>query len=280
MANQKATRKGPDGSPNGVRKQAGHTGGAPHHEDLRLAARCCAGDESALSELVARLEPRLAGLLVRRGVGATAAQDLVEDLLGDCVAVAPGGSLLAKYSGRSSLDTWLATVLTHRWLDQVRRNRKVQALDLEPRNGSQPMMFDRLAEPALTTLLYEALRQAFDRCNPETFVMLQLVHVHGISQRNLARQWGVSEFKISRRLSQAMRQIQADAMAQLREKDTLLRFEWDDIVDICSAMDLLGPWEIKTGALPKPLQEPGRQSSYIKNVAQKENVAKAMQTGV
>jgi DNA-directed RNA polymerase specialized sigma24 family protein len=134
--------------------------------------------------------------------------------------------------------SWLATVLVHRWLDWVRRESRLQ-----------PLLADRFRDRHLACsepqnysdtedLLRQALQFAFDRCDAEALVMLQLVHLHGISQRQLAAAWRVSEFKISRLLSKAARGIRDDTLAQLRRCDPLLALGWNDVVDLCSRIDI------------------------------------------
>ncbi len=217
--------------------------GADGHycKDLKLAARCHAGDEGAVRELVTRSEGKLLAILVRRGAGESLAEDLLADMWADCFGATAGrAGLLLRYSGKSSLDTWLATVLTHRWLDHIRRGRKLTALDGARAVSVQAPPEPRPPESALVTLLRESLGNAFERCDAETFVMLQLVHIHGVSQREVAASWGISEFKICRQLSKAMRQIREDTLALLRARDPLLRLKWDDLVDICSVTDILG----------------------------------------
>lgn len=222
--------------------------------DLDLSVRCREGDETAFRCLTARLGNKLRAILVRRGANPTTADDLIEDLWGDCFAVEPGKtSLFVKYHGKSSLDTWLVTVLTHRWVDQLRKNRKLEALDGAGRRDWPAVPESPLVDPGLAGLVRDAVRYAFGRCDPVTFVMLQLVHVHGVSQRVIARRVGVSEFKMSRALSQAMRRICQDTVATLREREPLLHLEWEDLLDICLATDVLGSVESaktrKTGLL-------------------------------
>lgn len=188
--------------------------------------------------LVNGLDQKLRSVLARRGANETQAKDLIADLWSDCFTPSGNSRLLLKYSGKSSLDTWLATVLTHRWLDRVRRERRIQQLEFDSQNVEQSGLGNRTSDPDLETLLYNALQYGFSRCDPESLVMLQLVHVHGISQRQVAFVWGISEFKISRRLSKTVQSIRKLTVTWLREQDPLLDFGWDDVVELCSAGDL------------------------------------------
>lgn len=210
-------------------------------DDLALAARCQCGDETAVKQVIAELDGRLKALLVRRGASETVAGDLVEDLWGDCFSVGNGSTaLLSKYSGRSRLSTWLTTVLTRRWLDRWRVERRFESG--ERRNGVEKLTEAQSSlENELTVLLRETLCFAFDKCDPETFVMLQIVYVHGVSQRDVGRAWGISEFAICRKLSKAMAQIRSEAAQYLRTKDPALHLGWDEIIGFCASSDVLFP---------------------------------------
>jgi RNA polymerase sigma factor (sigma-70 family) len=235
---------------------------ALYSADLKLAMRCANGEEEAIKTLVDKLRQKLKNILVRRGANETLAEDLIADLWSDCLKAAPHGpKLLLKYSGKSSLDTWLATVLTHRWLDRVRRERRVQPLESDAPGEWPSLPGTPVAEPDLGMLLRDALHYAFDRCESEALVMLQLVHVHGISQRQVAVIWRVSEFKISRRLSKAVRLIRDSTMTRLREHDPLVDFGWEDVADLCSAADLFVSVAASRRKAPKILQESACQTS-------------------
>jgi RNA polymerase sigma factor (sigma-70 family) len=208
--------------------------------DLKLADRCAGGDEEAVKTLVSRLEKKLRGILVRRGANDTLTEDLLADLWSDCFAPRGRSGLLLKYSGKCSLDTWLATVLIHRWLDGVRRDSRIQPLPSDRSRDGHLVYSEPQRDPDTEELLREALQFAFDHCDPEALVMLQLVYLHGISQRQLAVVWRVSESKISRVLSRATRRIRDNTLTQIHRRDPLLAFGWDDVVDLCSRVDFSG----------------------------------------
>src|SRR5436190_12210129 len=98
-------------------------------------ARCQHGDPEALGELRNRFQTPILQTLLARGATRTEAEDLLADLWADCV---PGAddkpSLLEKFNGKSTLQGWLTTVATNRWIDFKRRGAK--QVDLTSSSGS------------------------------------------------------------------------------------------------------------------------------------------------
>lgn len=199
------------------------------------------GEEAALAGLRERHNHSLVSILRARGASATEAEELLADLWGDCVSRDDERpSLLEKYSGKCSLHAWLATVATRRWIDLKRRQARRGELQIKDRDGEEIDPFERLpaapsmsADDSLVTLLRDSLQAAFASCPKSDILMLRLVYVHGLSQRELMRMWGWSESKVSRRLSQALGQLEIKTMEHLRQRDAWLELTWQDFVDLC-----------------------------------------------
>ena len=97
--------------------------------DAEGLARCQRGDPAALADLRDKLQAPLFGILLARGASRTEAEDLLADLWADCVAGSEDKpSLLEKFNGRSTIQGWLATIATNRWIDFKRRG--VKQVDL------------------------------------------------------------------------------------------------------------------------------------------------------
>src|SRR3954470_17265624 len=137
--------------------------------DHALTRRCLAGDLSALTELREQQNATLANILAARGANADEIKELLADLWGDCVpANDDRATLLERFSGKCSLQAWLATVATRRWIDlkrkQTRRGETSQPHDAE----GHDQILERLQatnesamEDALVELLRESLHAAF-----------------------------------------------------------------------------------------------------------------------
>jgi RNA polymerase sigma factor (sigma-70 family) len=203
--------------------------------------KCRLGDPDALAELRTKCHASLVNILLARGASQTEAEDLVTDLWSDCV---PGNadrpSLLEKFSGKCTLQGWLATVATNRWIDL--RRRLVRHVELNAGvPGSNPVdALGRLpAAPAWTKeetlvgLLRDSLQAAFALCPPDAMVLLRLVYLHELSQREVMRMLEWSESKVSRFLSRAMEQIETHTLAEIKRRDPWLELSWQDFVDLC-----------------------------------------------
>jgi len=226
--------------------------------DLDLAGRCLVHDEAALRELRDTHYQPMLSVLVNRGATTTQAVDLMADLWGDLIASHDGkDALLIRYRGNSPLGAWLVTVATNRFIDATRRRDfprgskpsreeadfdEVQNLTAPERHG----MGDDLLH-----LLLGAVKSAFQSCPPEALVMLKLVYVHEISQRQLAQAWGWHEAKVSRFLAQAMEDIRDHVLAQVRTRDRLLDVSWDDFLHLCrNAPEIVNPVENNSAKKP------------------------------
>jgi RNA polymerase sigma factor (sigma-70 family) len=210
-------------------------------EDRLKLEECLEGSEHALPFLREKYHSFLVSMLSAKGASAAEAEDLVADLWGDCVPGAAGRtSLLAKYSGRCAVKSWLTTVAINRLIDLKRRQRlrfgTLQYTNEQPGIDllADTSGFDPTAEEgALILLLRDSLQAAFAHCPGTVLLMLRLVYVHDLTQREVGRMWGWHESKISRALSQAMEEIKVNTLRRLRKMDTWLELTWEDFLELC-----------------------------------------------
>lgn len=211
-------------------------------EDRMLVEKCLQHDVEALERLRGRFHATLQRILRARGASETESDDTLADLWGECVGNnedQPG--LLEKYSGKCPLQAWLAMVATNRWYDAKRREtRCLRIADLESdvsiRAAAERESTEQAArwpEPAIVELLRACLRASFAACNPHEMVLLRLVFIHGLSQREVARMLGWNESKLSRSLCKAMQQIEVQSLAEVKKRDPWLDLSWQDFLDLC-----------------------------------------------
>jgi RNA polymerase sigma factor (sigma-70 family) len=212
-------------------------------EDALLVRQCLEGESEALTTLRRWYNGDLVNILLSRGATPTESDDLLADLWDDCVV---GGdehpSLLEKFSGRCALRNWLATVATRRWIDlRRRRGRHVEPSQVSG-NGTVPDILDTVPaldaksrDEALGNLLLESLRTAFRSCPPQSLLLLRLVYLHGLTQREVCRMLGWTEARVSRTLSGAMQEIERTTLRYLASRDPLLKLTWADFVELCEA---------------------------------------------
>ena len=87
-------------------------------------------------------------------------------------------------------------------------------------------------------LLRNGLQSAFARRLPEEIVLLRLRYMHGVTQRELVRMLGWHESKVSRALSRAMQEIEADTLRELKRRDSWLELSWQDLLDLCETQQM------------------------------------------
>ena len=207
---------------------------------------CLQGDMRALAELRQEYQPRLERILRARGASPTEAEDVLADLWADCV---PGGderpSLLEKFKGKCTLAGWLGTVATNRWIDLKRRQERRGEVRPISHPGHEADPLEGIAassipttEDSLMELLRDSLQHAFARCPARAMVLLRLVHLHGLTQRQVGGMMRWTEWKVSRFLSQAMAQIEKDTLRAVRQHDPWLELTWQDFVDLCQTYKL------------------------------------------
>lgn len=201
-------------------------------------------------DLVARLQKEhhsfLRAVLINRGATQDEADDLLGDLWGDCVGQSEDRpSLLEKYSGKCPIRSWLKTVATNRLIDLKRRQEHRGELPRLDSDDADASPFERLpatpsadSESALVKLLKDSLQAAFAKCAPEAMLMLRLVYLNAVSQREVCRMWGWPEYKVSRFMSDAMERIEAHTLNELKTRDPWLELSWQDFIELCESHDI------------------------------------------
>lgn len=180
----------------------------------------------------------LVNILRARGASLDETEELLADFWGDCVpSNGERPSLLDKFSGKCPVQGWLATVATRRWIDlkrkQSRRGNHARPEGDHAGLENLPATVSPDREDILVDLLRDSLQVAFAACPAVDLLMLRLIYLHGLSQREIMRMWNWSESKVSRKLSQAMQHIEQDTLLNLKQKDPWLDLTWQDFVDLC-----------------------------------------------
>jgi RNA polymerase sigma factor (sigma-70 family) len=219
-----------------------------YESDIAFVRRVLQGDDTAAFDLRQNHHTKMVAFLCAKGAGKSEADDLIADIWSDCFS---GGrreqsSLLTKYGGRCALESWLITVATNRFIDLRRRERLRQHLLGHNSNRSANNLDDLPAaspfesETALTELLLHCIRKAFSECPPETLLMLKLVHIYDVTQREIAQMWQCHESTVCRTLNLARRDIKTRVLAEAKNTDPWLRVRWDDFVQLCTGLTVSG----------------------------------------
>jgi len=201
---------------------------AAHAADLELARQCAAGDERAWDRFVREYRPilyRAADALDPSG----GARDLADSLYADLYGLGKG-SLFRYFQGRSSLATWLRAVLSQRYVDRIRAERRLQPLPDEGREGhsaehgdparARPPLVARDAPPdperaGDLQLMQRALARTVADLPPKDRLRLACYYVQGLTLAETGRVLGEHEATASRHLARTRRAIRKDVERRL-----------------------------------------------------------------
>jgi RNA polymerase sigma factor (sigma-70 family) len=214
----------------------------PTLADVDLVQQCIEGSEEAIAELKRSLTPFLSKVLGSYGASKDEIDEILAQLWGDCL-VGPR-PLFHVFNGRSALKSWLTAICVNRWISLKRREaqhtRAIHSLTIE---AERPTASGRAAtshpDSSIIDILGPALRQAFAACDVEELVLLQLVHMHGVTQREIASLWKWHESRVSRHIKHAEEKIAELTLREVKETDPYLELGWQDFVELCRCVEVL-----------------------------------------
>jgi RNA polymerase sigma factor (sigma-70 family) len=190
--------------------------------DLELARQCAAGDEQAWERFVLEYRPilyRAADALDPSG----GARDLADALYADLYSK----SLFRYFQGRSSLATWLRAVLSQRYVDRIRANRRLEPLPDEERT-IEPADVRQYESPRNATpdpdrdrhqrLLQDALSHAVTSLNPKDRLRLGCYYAQGLTLAETGRILREHEATVSRHLARTRQAIRGEVERRLRDE--------------------------------------------------------------
>lgn len=182
-----------------------------HLEDLALACACANGSEAAWEHLVREYRPvlyRSADVLDRTG----GARELADAIYGELYA----RSLFGYFHGRSSLATWLRSVLAQRYVDRVRAQRRFDPLPDE--EATLPAIAPA-ADPGKSRcqgLVEAALVVALARLPAREQLRLGCYYVQQLTLAETGRLMREHEATVSRQLARSRRAIRDGIEGSLR----------------------------------------------------------------
>jgi RNA polymerase sigma-70 factor, ECF subfamily len=186
-------------------------------DDLYLATACISGEEAAWREL-STAHFGFMREFARRFVPAQAARDVADEVFAELWS----RERLRQYGGRSTLRTWLGTVVAHAALNSRQAMGHFVSLDTEPardaRERSAPQArFEAESEQA-AALLKEMVSDAVNRLGADDRLLLQLYYEQEMTLDELGVLLRASAPAISRRLKRAREALRAFIEAQARRR--------------------------------------------------------------
>ncbi len=168
-----------------------------------LVRQCIDGDHAAMGLLYERCSSRVYSLMVRI-VGQQDADDAMQLVFMQIFRK------LDRFSGGSSLETWIYRVATNEALQFLRRRKRdnVETLSLEPES--------KVSQSGLRLEDAEMLEAGLAKLEPELRAVLTLKEVQELSYYEIAEIMDIPEGTVGSRLNRARREL----------KDELERLGW------------------------------------------------------
>jgi RNA polymerase sigma-70 factor (ECF subfamily) len=182
-----------------------------HLADLALACACAAGHDAAWDHFVAEYRPalyRAADAIDRTG----SARELADAIYGELFSK----SLFRYFHGRSSLATWLRSLLSQRYVDRFRETRRLEAFpDDEIAAAPSAASPDRSRFVAAMQAVLAAAIAALD---PRDRLRLRCYYAEDMTLAQIGRVTREHEATVSRQLARTRRDLRDDAVGRLKRE--------------------------------------------------------------
>jgi len=213
--------------------------------DIDLVQQCLNGEEAAIEFLRATYTPYLRNVLQGyRALDADIEETLAQFWVDCLLEHGKHPPLFLRYNGKSTLRSWLAAIVTNRWLSLMRRRSVHGKVVNQLADSLEYPAFDEggfgdLVDLELMKIIEAAIRKAFAACTSEEIVMLHLVHLHELTQREVAAMWGCHESYVSRHLKNAEGKISEITLGSIHRYDPLINLNWTDFLRLCESTNFL-----------------------------------------
>jgi len=192
-----------------------------HLPDLALACACALGHDAAWDHFVTEFRPslyRAADAIDPAGGAREAADALYAELYGLKNKDGARQSLFHYFHGRSSLSTWLRSLVTQRFVDQVRARRRHDPI---PDDTSTAAIAARPAaidpdRSRFAAAMRQALGLAIAALAPRDRLRLGCYYSQEMTLAQIGRLIGEHEASVSRHLTRIRRAIREDVERRLR----------------------------------------------------------------
>jgi RNA polymerase sigma factor (sigma-70 family) len=231
-----------------------------HLADLALACACAAGVDAAWDHFVTEFRPALyrgADAIDSSGGAREIADALYGELFGVRAATTTRKSPFDYFHGRSSLSTWLRSLLSQRYIDRHRQARRLTPL---PEDSSSSAIHARPqnADPdrgRYVAAMRAALGASIAALAPRDRLRLACYYAEEMTLAQIAGLTREHESTVSRQLARTRRDLRQDVERRLRDDHGFAVPEIGDcfasIVDDSGNLDL-GEWLETSGPFAGP----------------------------
>lgn len=201
-----------------------------HIDDLALATACLEGCEPAWDHFVHSYRGYLraaAGSITKGSRSGMDAEELADSLFAELFGLVDGkrgeASLFRYFHGRSSLKTWLRTILAQRHIDGIRRSRRLESLEREDGEEGKLLPTQIVSSPPSDPHRNRYVRRfvlALSHClaglAPDDRERLELYYAREKTLAEIGRLFGEHESSASRHLERVRRELRAKVEDCLR----------------------------------------------------------------
>jgi len=225
-----------------------------HLPDLALACACAMGDEEAWDHFVREFRPgmfRAADAIDAGGGAREIAQALYAELFGLNEKDGVRQSVFRYFHGRSSLATWLRSLIAQRFVD---RHREIRRLEPLPDEGSSAPLRARASDldpdrARFVAAMRAVLAAAIAALAPRDRLRLACYYAQEMTLAEIGTITREHEATVSRALAKTRRAVREDVERRLRDDRGFSKAEIDEcfqsIADDAGNLDL-GEW-LETG---------------------------------
>lgn len=197
-----------------------------HLSDLALACACAEGHSDAWDHFVAEFRPalyRAADAIDRTG----SARELADAIYGELFSK----SLFRYFHGRSSLATWLRSLLSQRYVDRFRATRRLEALPDEEIAAAPPGASPD--QSRFVAAMQAVLTAAIGALDPRDRLRLRCYYAEDMTLAQIGRVTREHEATVSRQLARTRRDLRDELKARLKRDH---RFSDAEIADCISSV--------------------------------------------
>lgn len=234
-----------------------------HLEDLALACACADGHDGAWEHFILHHRPvlyRAADALSPGGGAREIADALYAELFGIDERDGERRSLLRYFHGRSSLATWLRAVLSQRYVDRIRTERRLEPLPDVESHRQAAVIVASSPDPDRSTylvLLQRALGAALASLESRDRLRLALYYAQQLTLAQVGRVLKEHEATVSRHLARSRREIRRRVEQQLRDgglAEAEIARCFESVVEDAGPLDVAALFE-RTAEACKPGEE-------------------------
>ena len=201
-----------------------------HLADLALACACMEGHSEAWDHFMREFRPvlyRAADAIDRSG----RAREVADALYGELYSKA----LFRYFHGRSSLATWLRSLVSQRYVDRIRETRRTEPLPEESSPAAIPArpVGSNPDHARFVTAVQSVLAAALAALAPRDRLRLRCYYAQEMTLAQIGRVTREHEATVSRQLARTRKTLRAEAERRLRDDH---RFTPEEIAECFSSV--------------------------------------------